>query len=265
MIRGLKPSIYIILVPLLAACGTGRRAGVAETPESRAPEISVEGAPAQGPPPAAGGGSGPAAFAATGNEPGWKLEITDKQITLLMDYGKTRVAAPAGTPDIASGATRYAVNIDGRPLTATILNRLCADTMTGTPYPNTVVVSWDGQTLRGCGGNPASLLQGAEWVVVDIGGAGVADGMRATMNFAADGALSGRSFCNSYRGAYILTGEGLSITLTASTLMGCAPAVMSQETLFTGLLADVRRSEIGADRALTLHTAGRGAITARRP
>jgi heat shock protein HslJ len=203
-------------------------------------------------------------FTATGNEPGWKLEITSRQITLLTNNGTTRVAAPWTAPEVTGNGTRYTTDVDGRPLTATIANRPCADSMTGMPHPNTVVVSFDGRDFRGCGGNPAQLLQGVPWRVEDISGQGIVDGAQATLNFAPDGSVSGRSFCNTFRGNYTLTGESLSITLGASTLMACAPALMNQETLFVNMLADVRRFEMGSDGVLTLHTNDGRTITARR-
>ena len=36
------------------------------------------------------------------------------------------------------------------------------------PHPSTVVVLFGGKELRGCGGDPAALLQGAEWLLEHI-------------------------------------------------------------------------------------------------
>jgi uncharacterized lipoprotein YbaY/heat shock protein HslJ len=207
---------------------------------------------------------GEAAFKATGNEPGWRLDIDDRQITLLMNNGGRRVVATRSAPQTDGDTTRYASTADGQPLTATITNRVCSDNMTGMPYPNTVVVLFGGQELKGCGGDPADLLQGAEWVIEDLNGRGIVDSSRGTLNFTADGAVSGRSFCNSYSGKYTLTGETLSISMVASTLMACAPALMNQEKLFTDVMAGVRRFEIGADGDLVLHSSDGRTIRARR-
>jgi uncharacterized lipoprotein YbaY/heat shock protein HslJ len=202
---------------------------------------------------------------ATGNEPGWKLEIAGQQFTLLLNNGSTRVVAPRTSPETTGDTTKYVSTVDGRPLTATIVRRVCADSMSGMPHPNTVVVLFNGQGLRGCGGNPAELLQGAEWVVDQINGAPVVAGSRGTLNFAPDGSVSGKSFCNSYSGKYILTGETLSISPGISTLMACVQvSIMNQEKLFTTLLAVVRRFEIGAGGALILHTGDGRTIRARR-
>ena len=216
-----------------------------------------------GTPPGPSGAEG--TFTAIGNEPGWRLDIDIKQITLLTNNGATRVVAPRTVPQITGDTTRYVATVDGRPLTATIVNRICADSMTGMPHPNTVSVLFNSQEFRGCGGNPAELLQGAEWVVEDINRGGNVAGSRGTLNFAPDGSVSGKSFCNSYRGTYTLTGETLSISPGISTLMACVPeSLMNQEKLFTTLLAAVRRFEMTSDGALILHAGDGRTIRARR-
>ena len=204
-------------------------------------------------------------FRATGNEPGWRLDITARTMTLLADDGRTRIEAPTPVSEAGEGFTRFRAPAAGVGLVATILERRCADSMTGMPYPSEVVVAFAGRTLNGCGGDPATLLQGAEWVVEDLRGAGAVDGSRATLRFTADGRISGRAWCNSYTAAYALTGEGLTISKAASTMMACEPALMRQERRLLDLLAQVRRFTIDADGALVLHAASGRAITARRP
>lgn len=204
-------------------------------------------------------------FRATGNEPGWRLDITAQAMTLLADNGRTRIEAPTPVSEAGDGFMRFRAPAAGVGLVATILERRCADSMTGMPYPSEVVVAFAGRTLNGCGGDPATLLQGAEWVVEDLRGAGAVDGSRATLRFTADGRISGRAWCNSYTAAYALTGEGLTISKAASTMMACEPALMRQERLLLDLLAQVRRFTIDADGALVLHAAGGRAIIARRP
>jgi heat shock protein HslJ len=101
-------------------------------------------------------------------------------------------------------------------------------------------------------------------VVQDLRGANIPSGSMGTLNFGADGTVSGRSFCNSFRGNYTLTGEGLSISLLATTLMGCAPEIMASETVFTDLLARVQRFAIERDGALILEDSEGRAMGARR-
>jgi len=133
------------------------------------------------------------------------------------------------------------------------------------PRPNAVTVWLNGRALHGCGGDSASLLQGGEWVVEDIAGAGIVDGSRATLNFGVDGQLAGSGSCNRYSGSYTLTGEGLSVSSkTAMTMMACVPELMQQESRFMQLLSQVRRFRLSADGALILNADDGGTITARR-
>ena len=203
-------------------------------------------------------------FRATGNEPGWLLEIGDQDLILLTNYGENRLAAPTPAPERTSDGQIYVATVDGQSLTVTISAQLCADTMSGMPHPNTVTVLLDGETLRGCGGDPAALLHGAEWVVEDLNGGGIIDRSRVTLNFAEDGRVFGNGSCNTYNGGYVLTGESLTLSRAATTMMACPPALMSQESRFFELLENVQRFEISADGALILHTDDLRTITARR-
>jgi uncharacterized lipoprotein YbaY/heat shock protein HslJ len=201
---------------------------------------------------------------ASGNEPGWKLEINQREMILLLNNGARRVAAPVSAPLIADDMRRYLTTAEGQPFAATITNRPCADTMSGMPHPTTVVVSLASQELRGCGGNPAEVLHG-EWRVQNLNGRVIEGDLLGTLNFAPGGALSGRSFCNSYTGKYTLTGESLSIAPGASTLMACLSPAGALEKTFMDLLGSVRRFEISANGSLILHTGAGRTLSARRP
>ncbi|TVR62534.1 MAG: META domain-containing protein [Candidatus Competibacteraceae bacterium] len=203
-------------------------------------------------------------FRATGNEPGWLLEIGDQDLTLLKNYGETRLVAPTPVPTTTNGVNQYAVDVDGQNLTVTITARLCVDTMSGMPHPHTVTVSLDDENLEGCGGDPATLLHGAEWVVGDLNRGALIEPSRVTLNFAADGRVFGHASCNNYTGDYVLTGESLTIPQTVTTRMACEPELMAQESRFLELLENIQRFEIGADGALILHTDDLRTITARR-
>lgn len=221
-------------------------------------------ASAQGPGPGAVAGSTQeSTFTATGNEPGWRLDMSAQEITLLTNLGKTRVTGPRTAPQISVDTRRFVTTADGKQMTVTIVNRICNDSMSGMPRPQAVTVLYDGQELKGCGGNSAELLQGTDWVVTEMDGKQVAEGMRGTLNFGKDGRVTGRSFCNNYGGNYTLTGEGLSIELKMSTLMACLPEVATQEKLFTELLEGAQRFEIDSNGTLVLHSGNR-TLKARR-
>ena len=203
------------------------------------------------------------AFIARGNEPGWRLDIDGERMTLVTQSGEKHVA-PAPAAQRTDGYTRYAARAGRTDVTATIFHRLCRDTMTGMPHPHAVEVVVDGRKLTGCGGDPATLLHGREWVVADINGKGLVDRSRATLNFGVDGRVAGRSSCNNFTAQYTLTGEALTVSKAAGTMMACEPALMAQERLFLDVLQSVRRFDLRPDGALVLQTDDRRTITARR-
>jgi heat shock protein HslJ len=203
-------------------------------------------------------------FRARGNEPGWRLDIVGDRMTLVTQYGEKRLVTATPAAQRTDTFTRYAARVEGSDVTATIFNRACKDTMTGMPHPHAVEVVLDEKKLTGCGGDPAALLQGREWVVEDINGRGIIDRSRATLNFGPDGRVSGRSSCNNYTAQYSLTGEGLTVSKAAGTMMACEPALMQQESRFLDVLQNVRRFDLGPDGALILRTDDRRTITARR-
>jgi heat shock protein HslJ/membrane-bound inhibitor of C-type lysozyme len=203
-------------------------------------------------------------FRATGNEPGWLLDITGAKMTLLADYGKKRIEVPTPRPETSAGLRRYTSNYGGKDLTVSIFERRCTDTMSGMQHPNAVVVVFEGKTLHGCGGDPAALLQGAEWVVEDLDGRGIVDRSRMTLRFGSDGRVSGRASCNTYSATYSLTGEVLTFSPAATTRKACAESLMSQEKEFLDLLGDVRRFSMSPDGALILYTGDQSTIKARR-
>jgi len=203
-------------------------------------------------------------FRATGNEPGWRLDITGTTMTLLADYGKTRIELPVPPLETSVGLRRYTSSYGGKDLKVSIFERRCTDTMSGMPHPNAVVVVFEDRTLHGCGGDPATLLQGAEWVVEDLDGRGIIDRSRMTLKFGSDGRLSGRASCNNYWGTYSLTGEVLTVSQIAATRKACPESLMSQENGFLGLLKEIKRFSISPDGALILYTGDQSTIKARR-
>jgi heat shock protein HslJ len=204
-------------------------------------------------------------FRAMGNEPGWRLNIEGDRMTLITQDGAKRVVTPAPAAQRTDAFTRYAARTEGSDITVTVFNRRCKDTMSGMPHPHVVEVLYDGRKLTGCGGDPATLLQGREWVVQDIAGKGIVDRSRTTLNFGADGRVSGGASCNRFTAPYTLTGESLSISPKAAvTMMACEPALMQQEGFFLDVLRNVSRFDIGPDGALILHANDGRTITARR-
>lgn len=203
-------------------------------------------------------------FRAVGNEPSWRLDVTARALVLLTDWGETRVLAPGPLIEEAGGVRHYRAHTPDGELSATVVDRLCVDSMSGMPHPAAVEVAWQGQALKGCGGDPAQLLRGGPWSVVEIDGRQVADPQRTTLAFGEDGSLAGIAACNRYRGRYVLSGEGLRLTEVAGTKMACAQALMEEERRLHAALAGVDGFGIAADGSLELKSAERLLVRARR-
>ena len=215
-----------------------------------------------------------APFKAVGNEPSWTLDVGAGRLLLLTDDGRTRTLLPLPPPVRIEGGRRYEARNDAHTLSVTILDRVCADTMTGMPRPATVEVTLDGRVLKGCGGDSTALLRGGPWSVETVRERPLVfleakknkPPVRTTiaMTFDAAGRLSGTTSCNTYHATYLLSGEGLMITMPIASARPCQPQVMSQEAAFLETLRGVQRFEITADGALVLVASEGGTITARR-
>jgi heat shock protein HslJ len=255
MARGLnalgQAGAGMTLLSLAAGCAPDQTAGAHEEPPAATGSLTNARAAASEPP-----------LIARGNEPGWSLTIRDAEIELVADYGAARSTFPKPAPEISAGATRYVVA--DADLTITLIERRCADTMSGMFYPLTVTVGRPEGVLSGCGGEPASLLLGPEWVVESIEGDAVIGNSRPTIAFDEEGRVAGSASCNRYLATYELTGEGLSIAGGASTMMACEPALMEQERRFLDALDAIRRFEIAPDGALVLLADTAPKLIARR-
>lgn len=200
-------------------------------------------------------------FKARGNEPGWMLTIEDGALSLAWNYGEDELSAPAPAPEREGAVTRYSVPAEN--LSVTVTEAICNDDATGMPHPYRVSVDIRGTALKGCGGEPVSLLAG-EWLVEDINNGGVIDNSHATLSFSDDGRLAGTGSCNSYSAPYTLTAESLSVGPAVATRKACAPALMNQEQKFFDSLAKTERFEIDETGALILLGADGARILARR-
>jgi heat shock protein HslJ len=249
MLRVLATTVLsIALTATLASCSTAGGAAVTTPAVAQPKSPATVGTP----------------FRATGNEPSWRLDIGSSEMSLLTNFGQDRLVAATPTAQVSGGATKYAARTNQGELTATIVNQLCVDSMSGMPHPQSVTVVVGGKTLTGCGGEPASLLRGVEWTVVEIGGAPLVAGSKVTLEFAPDGRVSGRSSCNNLTGVYTLSGEGLAISKVTGTRMMCETALMDQERKFLESLGGVRNFSIADGGALLLNTGDGRTIKARR-
>jgi len=79
-------------------------------------------------------------------------------------------------------------------------------------------------------------LQGTEWLLEDIAGRGVIDRLQSTLGFPQAGQLAGSGGCNRFMGPARVAEGRLAIGPLATTRMACAPAAMTQEQRYLGLL-----------------------------
>ena len=260
-------------VPDLSAYGvaTQRRPPVAAGPATASVSRSLF-TPARRPPPPAP----PAAEPAAAPPPPPPPDQLDKTKLLGLVSGRgltgviaqvdgdTRIVAPGPLLEARAGLRHYRADSTQGELSATVVERLCVDSMSAMPHPAAVEVSWQGQTLRGCGGEPMELLLGEAWQVVERAGARVSDAQPMTLVFGSDGRIAGMAACNRYSGAFSLSGEGLRLSQLSTTRMACAPALMDREQRFLAALGAVTGFAIGADGSLELKSGERVLMRARR-
>ena len=211
-------------------------------------------------PPAAAGAEGDAPLRARGQEPSWSLQLTADQ--LQWQAGDQTFTAQMRPQPSASGM-RLAGMHEGKIIEVWTKARVCRDSMSGMPHPYEVLVRLDERRYAGCGGEPATLLQG-EWQISALAG-GLPPGAQLTLQFDARGRVSGRAGCNRYTSSSTLSGEGLRIAPGATTRMACAPALMDVESRYLRQLEAVQRFDIGDDGTLQLIGAQGQRIVARRP
>jgi putative lipoprotein len=102
--------------------------------------------------PRATGGQKPVDFRATGNEPGWLLEIVDEDsIRILTNYANNRAVAPTPSPQSVEEAKIYEVKTESHRIRIIIQQESCIDTMSGEQFESKVTMHLDDETFTGCG------------------------------------------------------------------------------------------------------------------
>lgn len=205
------------------------------------------------------------AMVAVGNEPGWRLDIANGRLSLLADYGETRVSAALPPAVAVPGGRRYELADRSPAVAVHLLDALCRDTMTGMPRPHRVELLLGGRRLDGCGGDPVTLLLGS-WVATEVSGTPLGADSQVSLAFTRDGRVAGTASCNSLTGTYALTGEGLRLGPLALTRKACVPEIVVQESLVADVLIAVARFDRTDAGGIVLHTDdGRHLSLARRP
>lgn len=92
------------------------------------------------------------AFRATGQEPGWLLEITNgEEILLVTDYGSSRAEMPYVEPIVSQEERRTEYVLEDYDTTIEIRGERCTDSMSGEEFEVTVTIKQTDRELRGCG------------------------------------------------------------------------------------------------------------------
>jgi heat shock protein HslJ len=191
-----------------------------------------------------------------GQEPAWRIHVTETEMTLSLDLGTREVRVPVDA--IRAGALRMDLRgaRGGRTLEVSILRALCRDIMSGMPHPLTLEVQIDGEPLpTGCGGSPDQLLRdGEDWEVLAVNGEPVLPSTQPTIRFdVADRTVSGNASCNRFRASFERTGESLTVAgPILSTRMACEVPGMDQEERVLRVLSGIDRFDLSPEGYLVL-------------
>ena len=92
-------------------------------------------------------------FWATGNEPGWTLEIDWQTILFVTNYGQDsyRFGRPDPDVDQSRETTAYTARDGGHGITVRLTAVACTDSMSGEAFETTVQITLDGRVYQGCG------------------------------------------------------------------------------------------------------------------
>jgi heat shock protein HslJ len=89
---------------------------------------------------------------------------------------------------------------------------------------------------------PFSLI-GSEWLLEDLAGSVVMDGIQATLTFPEAGKIAGSGSCNRFFGPGEISGNTIKLGPLASTRMACPEPVMNQEMKYLAALQAAARFE----------------------
>lgn len=100
--------------------------------------------------------------------------------------------------------------------------------------------------------DPGAGLAGTRWSLAELGNTADLAGIVPTIEFGADGAVSGFAGCNTFGGTYTTDGDKLTMGPLASTKIGCERPASAVETEVFAALSGVTTWSIGADGRLVL-------------
>lgn len=195
-----------------------------------------------------------------GTEPFWSVTLDGQTIRYEPASGPA-TTIPSPRPIVGFNGERY----ETRRLTVDITHVKCSDGMSDRTYPDTVVLTIGGRTLRGCGGAPASeavpaattLLEGG-WSVQSVAGRRAVAGTRPEVRFQGT-RISGSTGCNNFGGSFRFDRGHLTTGALITTRRACARQMNAQEQNLLKLLG--QRLSVSRNRSGTLVMTGRGGQT----
>ena len=110
---------------------------------------------------------------------------------------------------------------------------------------------WAATTVAQSGAGEADML-GTAWLAEDIGGRGVIDRARSTMEFVKPGQVGGLAGCNRYFGPVVLDGGTIGFGNLAATRMLCPDTLMVQEQRFLKALSEAKRLDLTHEEQILL-------------
>lgn len=99
---------------------------------------------------------------------------------------------------------------------------------------------------------PITELGRTAWTLVEMGGTADFAHLVPTLEFGAEGTVSGFAGCNQFSGSYTVTGGRLAMGPLATTKMACERPASAVEAEYVAALAAVTGWSVGADGRLTL-------------
>jgi heat shock protein HslJ len=201
-------------------------------------------------------------YNALGTEPGWTLKVTSGRLYYDGDYGKTKIDVPRPEPRTTFNGHRY----ETARLTMDVTHSQCSDGMSDRLYEDSVTVTADGKTVKGCGGALLSpqTLEGTDWTILRVGDMDALPDRPANIAFA-DGRISGTSGCNRFSGSYDVNTTALTLGPIAATKMACPGTAMEQETkLFAMLKGTIGMTFRNGDTLILTGTNGRTVVLKRK-
>ena len=217
-------------------------------------------------------GATPAFYHATGQEPGWTLDIDQRAIRFSGAYGQSPLLQP--TPPAIHA---FAGDIYRTPrINVNIIHGQCRDAMNGRAYPDQIQLNVDGRDYRGCGGPSAAYVgqQGAanppapndqfasngpladsRWRIVSINGRSTPATSGYHVEFTGD-RISAKFGCNNMGGAYLLDRDMLSTDRMMGTKMACTDPAGRFESLGSAILASPTRTRFAPGRLTLTNNAG---------